>query len=63
MVHPRLKISYERLIELKDVCLLGDAPDTELPHSNISKPISRARTRIVEVFPVPAGPVIARIRY
>ena len=32
-------------------------------HSNISNPISFARTLIVLVLPVPAGPVIARIRY
>jgi hypothetical protein len=30
-------------------------------HSRISKPISRARTRIVAVFPAPEGPVKANI--
>jgi len=34
----------------------------ELFHSSISNPISRARTRMVDVLPVPARPVNKRMR-
>lgn len=38
------------------------APPAEVFHSRMSKPISLARTRTVDVFPVPARPVRRRIR-